>query len=450
MTPPSPPGASGWRPRATCRTCASPPATPRATAAGPVFADSDVYKWLEAAAWEYGRRPAERLLREQREVTALVAQAQADDGYLDSVVQVRYGRDGRYQDLPWSHEHYCAGPPDPGGRRAGPVHRRPRPARRRGQGRRPPRRHLRRGPASRRRRPPSGRDGTGGALPRDRRPALPRPGQVLRRRPRARPDGVATARSPRTSPTASRCARQTTVEGHAVRAVYLAAGAADVAAELGDKELLASLEAAVRPHDRTKTYLTGGLGAALGGRVVRRPVRAAARPRLRGDVRGDRRRPVGLADAARHRRPRVRRRRRSACSSTASWPGCSLSGDEYFYVNPLQLRGGAHPRRQPQPRARPPRRGSTAPAARPTSCARSRASPAISRPATSDGVQVHQYATGEQSADVGAATCAWPCRPTTRGTAWCGCGSTRAGTEAWTLSLRVPAWADGADVGRPG
>src|SRR5690606_11530631 len=30
-------------------------------------------------------------------------------GYLDSVVQLRDGVDGRYRDLPWSHEHYCAG-----------------------------------------------------------------------------------------------------------------------------------------------------------------------------------------------------------------------------------------------------------------------------------------------------------------------------------------------------
>src|ERR671921_353520 len=76
-------------------------------ARGPVFMDSDVYKWLEAAAWEYGRNPSEELLKAQREVTAVVAAAQQPDGYLDSVVQIQGG--GRYRDLPWSHEHYCAG-----------------------------------------------------------------------------------------------------------------------------------------------------------------------------------------------------------------------------------------------------------------------------------------------------------------------------------------------------
>src|ERR687893_605850 len=36
-------------------------------AIGPVFADSDVYKWLEAVAWEYARPPSEELLEMQRE-----------------------------------------------------------------------------------------------------------------------------------------------------------------------------------------------------------------------------------------------------------------------------------------------------------------------------------------------------------------------------------------------
>src|SRR5215212_11126318 len=76
-------------------------------ARGPIFMDSDVYKWLEAAAWEYGRQPSEELLEAQRAVTEIVAAAQQPDGYLDSVVQIE-GK-GRYRDLPWSHEHYCAG-----------------------------------------------------------------------------------------------------------------------------------------------------------------------------------------------------------------------------------------------------------------------------------------------------------------------------------------------------
>src|SRR5690606_29902328 len=49
--------------------------------------------------------------------------------------------------------------------------------------------------------------------------------------------------------------------GHAVRALYLAAGAVDVAVETGDEELLGAVE---RQWDRTverRTYLTGGMGS---------------------------------------------------------------------------------------------------------------------------------------------------------------------------------------------
>src|SRR4051812_34418873 len=60
-------------------------------ARGPVFMDSDVYKWLEAAAWEYARRPSQKLLEAQQEITAIIAAAQQPDGYLDSVVQTRDG-----------------------------------------------------------------------------------------------------------------------------------------------------------------------------------------------------------------------------------------------------------------------------------------------------------------------------------------------------------------------
>lgn len=74
---------------------------------GPIFADSDVYKWLEAAAWEYGRQPDDQLLADIMSVVDLVAAAQADDGYLNSVVPARDG--DRYVDLPRHHEFYCYG-----------------------------------------------------------------------------------------------------------------------------------------------------------------------------------------------------------------------------------------------------------------------------------------------------------------------------------------------------
>ena len=51
------------------------------------------------------------------------------------------------------------------------------------------------------------------------------------------------------------------VTGHAVRMVYLAAGATDVAVETGDSDLLEHLEHLWDDMVATKSYLTGGLGA---------------------------------------------------------------------------------------------------------------------------------------------------------------------------------------------
>lgn len=53
----------------------------------------------------------------------------------------------------------------------------------------------------------------------------------------------------------------TVLRGHAVRALYLAAGAVDVAVETGDEELLAALVAQWDRTVATRTYLTGGMGS---------------------------------------------------------------------------------------------------------------------------------------------------------------------------------------------
>ncbi|MEV4313699.1 beta-L-arabinofuranosidase domain-containing protein [Actinocrispum sp. NPDC049592] len=73
------------------------------------FADSDVYKTLEAAAWELGRRPDGAELRAFIDTTAaLLAKAQGENGYLNSHITV-VKPDKRWQELHWSHELYCAG-----------------------------------------------------------------------------------------------------------------------------------------------------------------------------------------------------------------------------------------------------------------------------------------------------------------------------------------------------
>lgn len=75
---------------------------------GPVFMDSDVYKWLEAAAYEVARAPGDRLAAAMDTVIDIVGAAQGDDGYLNSHYQVAEpGR--RWTDFAHGHELYCAG-----------------------------------------------------------------------------------------------------------------------------------------------------------------------------------------------------------------------------------------------------------------------------------------------------------------------------------------------------
>jgi uncharacterized protein len=70
--------------------------------------DSDVYKWLEAAAWELARQPDDQLAAYVNEIVPLIAAAQAEDGYLN----IRYQMDEpdhRWTDLDFGHEMYTAG-----------------------------------------------------------------------------------------------------------------------------------------------------------------------------------------------------------------------------------------------------------------------------------------------------------------------------------------------------
>ncbi|WEO77886.1 glycoside hydrolase family 127 protein [Cryobacterium sp. SO2] len=77
---------------------------------GFVFADSDVYKVLEAIGWEAGRAGggAEAFAGFVDETVALLEAAQQDDGYLDSFFQVAKP-DEQFADLRWGHEMYCLG-----------------------------------------------------------------------------------------------------------------------------------------------------------------------------------------------------------------------------------------------------------------------------------------------------------------------------------------------------
>lgn len=75
---------------------------------GREFSDSEIYKLLEALAWESARSGDEWAERTFQEVSAQVVVAQQPDGYLSTT----FGGPGqapRYSDLEWGHELYCAG-----------------------------------------------------------------------------------------------------------------------------------------------------------------------------------------------------------------------------------------------------------------------------------------------------------------------------------------------------
>ncbi|MCT9621603.1 glycoside hydrolase family 127 protein [Curtobacterium sp. C2H10] len=360
-------------------------------ATGPIFMDSDVTKWLEAVAWEYGRAPAEDLLELQREVTALYAQAQADDGYLDSVQQIR-GKGERYTDLKWSHEMYCAG-------------------------------HLYQAAVAQHRATGDTGlldvaiknadhlvrtfgDGPGKVRDVDGHPMVEMGLVELYRETGtrdyldlahwfvdARGTGIIERAGGEPTYFSDRVpSRQaTTVEGHAVRAVYLAAGAVDVAIETGDTELLTASETQFADMMATKAFITGGLGARWDWEAFGDPYELptdrgyAETCAAIGGIQWAWRlllatgKPV-YADAI------------ERLLYNAFLAGVSLAGTEYFYVNPLQQRDHAHQDENRSPAHG--RRGWFDCACCPPNIMRTFASlDGYLATATDGGLQLHQYAT---------------------------------------------------------
>lgn len=75
---------------------------------GPVFRDSDLYKWMEAAAWELANAPDPVLEERLESVIDDIAAAQDADGYINTYF-VGEHRDQRWTNLRDWHELYCAG-----------------------------------------------------------------------------------------------------------------------------------------------------------------------------------------------------------------------------------------------------------------------------------------------------------------------------------------------------
>ena len=226
---------------------------------GPLYQDSDVYKWLEAVAWELGRRASPDLAGCQKDITELVAAAQRPDGYVNSYFQV-HPEVARFSDLAHGHELYCAG-------------------------------HLVQAAIAQKR--STGDEGLLEVAVRfadylvdefgpGRRTGVPGHPEIEMAlvelyRLTGQERYLALARyfvdargkgllenirfGPAYYQDRVPVRNATSPEGHAVRALYLAAGATDVALETNDGELLAALIAQWRDMVATKTYLTGGLGS---------------------------------------------------------------------------------------------------------------------------------------------------------------------------------------------
>ena len=72
------------------------------------FADSDAYKWLDAASRIYASFPAPELASVMDALITLLARAQRPDGYLFTYNQIHFPND-RWKNLQIEHELYCHG-----------------------------------------------------------------------------------------------------------------------------------------------------------------------------------------------------------------------------------------------------------------------------------------------------------------------------------------------------
>lgn len=84
------------------------PTTP--TFRGNCYDDSDVYKVMEGAAYSLSQHPDPELAAYLDRLIAKIAAAQEKDGYLYTIATAnKRGPEARWKDEAWSHETYCAG-----------------------------------------------------------------------------------------------------------------------------------------------------------------------------------------------------------------------------------------------------------------------------------------------------------------------------------------------------
>lgn len=417
---------------------------------GREFSDSEIYKFLEAAAWQLGVGPDPELEATFRDFARRVAAAQEPDGYLGTAFG-RPGQPDRWSDLAWGHELYCLG-------------------------------HLFQAAVARGRTAPEADDGLLGVALRaadlvcevfgeggiesvcghaEVEVGLAELGRLtgntryleqaklfIDRRGHGTLPDQEWGRSYYQDDIPIREAD--VLRGHAVRANYLAAGATDVAVEFGDTGLLDALR---RQWDRTiarRTYVTGGQGSrhqdeGFGEDWELPPDRAYAETCASvASTMFSWRLLLATGEPA-----YADHIERSLYNVVAA--AVSNDGDAWFYTNTLHRR---EPGTAPDPDAASPRAFSSlrAPWFDVSCClpniARTLASLAgVLATVDPDGLQLHQYASASISTrlddgtpvEVDVAT-DYPRSGVV--TATVGASAER----PWTLTFRVPAWAGSATV----
>jgi len=403
---------------------------------GPVFMDSDVYKWLEAVAFEVQRDPTSHWPSKVDRIVDLICAAQQSDGYLNSYYQVAEpGR--RWTDITHGHEMYCAG-------------------------------HLAQAAIAWYRAAGDDRllrvttrlmdliDAEFGPGKRDATPGHPEIEMSLVELYRAtgerryvhlaqtlldrRGRGLLTGGRFNSAYYQDRVPvrEASTIEGHAVRAVYLACGVTDVYLETGDSELRSAIERQWHDMVEGKQYVTGGLGSRHSGESFGQPFELPNETAYCetcaaiGNVMWNWRLLLATGEAR-----FADEIERALFNGFLS--GISLAGDRFFYVNPLLSRG----RDEVLSRTAVERLEWWRVACCPPNVMRMLAS-LNQYVATSNaaGVQVHQYASARVTAGSVRLSVAteypWDGNVSLTVEATSG--------DVWRLALRIPAWSSDVSV----
>jgi DUF1680 family protein len=417
---------------------------------GRLFTDADVYKLLEAMSWEFGRAGDETWDEQAAALLAVIRAAMDDDGYVNSFFG-RPGQPPRYSDLEWGHELYNYG-------------------------------HLLQAVIARVR-TTGDREalaigiavadhicrtfGVGGIESVCGHPGVEtalvefarltgddryreQAALFLDRRGQGTLADVEYGRQYFQDDIPIRDAD--VFRGHAVRALYLAAGAVDLAVDRDDTELLASIERQWEATVARRTYLTGGMGShhqdeAFGedfelpndraycetcagvasAMLSWRLLLATGRPRYADDL------------------------ERVLHNVVATSPG--RDGRSFFYANTLHQRTPGSPveRDVQSPRASASQRSAWFDVSCcPTNVARLFSTLACyAATSNGSGVQQHLYAAGDYAAEIDAGRVAWTVSTQYPHDGVVEFTITEAPPTEWRLSLRVPEWATSATLTTP-